>query len=199
MNKKVQINIKDFFDLIFGIFLLIIMSPIFIIISIAIIIDSRDGILFKQERIGKDGKKFKIYKFRTMVKNAEKLGDGLVIKDDTDNRVTKVGKFLRRTSLDELPQIFNIIRGEMSFVGPRPPVIYHPYDGYENYSKSAKKRFLMKPGITGLAQVEKRNSASWDERIEIDVKYVESFSMLLDLKIIFKTIRSLINKEEYTQ
>ncbi|MDU1414400.1 MAG: sugar transferase [Clostridium sp.] len=199
MNKKVQINIKDFFDLIFGIFLLIIMSPIFIIISIAIIIDSRDGILFKQERIGKDGKKFKIYKFRTMVKNAEKLGDGLIIKDDTDNRVTKVGKFLRRTSLDELPQIFNIIRGEMSFVGPRPPVIYHPYDGYENYSKSAKKRFLMKPGITGLAQVEKRNSASWDERIEIDVKYVESFSMLLDLKIIFKTIRSLINKEEYTQ
>lgn len=197
--RKIQLGIKKLFDLALSVCLLIVLSPIFVLISIAIKIDSTGEVFFKQERIGKDGKVFKIYKFRTMVKNAEKLGDGLVIKDDTDARITKTGGVLRKTSLDELPQIFNIIKGEMSFVGPRPPVTYHPYNGYESYDNNAKIRFVMRPGITGLAQVKRRNSASWDERIKIDVEYINNFSLLLDLKIILMTITALINKEEYTQ
>ena len=110
-----------------------------------------------------------------------------------------MGRFLRRTSLDELPQLLNILKGDMSIIGPRPPVTYHPYDGYENYPERAKKRFEMRPGITGLAQVEKRNSASWDERIEIDVRYVEQFSLLLDLKIFFRTFLAMKYTEEYTE
>lgn len=197
--RKIQLAIKKLFDLVLSVCLLIVLSPIFVLISIAIKIDSTGEVFFKQERIGKDGKVFKIYKFRTMVKNAEKLGDGLVIKDDTDARITKTGGVLRKTSLDELPQIFNIIKGEMSFVGPRPPVTYHPYNGYESYDNDEKIRFAMRPGITGLAQVKKRNSASWNERIKIDVEYINNFSLLLDLKIILMTITALINKEEYTQ
>lgn len=197
--RKLQLSIKRLFDLILSICLLIILLPFLVIISIAIKIDSAGEVLFKQERIGKDGKVFKIYKFRTMIQNAENIGDGLVIKDDSDSRITKTGRFLRQTSLDELPQIFNIIKGEMSFVGPRPPVTYHPYNGYESYDDISKTRFEMRPGITGLAQVEKRNSAPWDERIKIDVIYVKEFSLLLDLKIILRTVTSLVNKEEYTQ
>ena len=134
-----------------------------------------------------------------MVLNAEKLGDGLVVQSEDDPRITKVGKLLRKTSLDELPQLFNILLGQMSLIGPRPPVTYHPYNGYENYPERAKKRFQMRPGITGLAQVEKRNSATWDERIEIDIDYVENFSLLLDLKILFKTLSSMKYTEEYTE
>ena len=133
-----------------------------------------------------------------MVDKAEHFGDGLIIKDGNDCRITKVGKILRRMSLDELPQLFNVIKGDMSFIGPRPPVLYHPYDGYDNYSNFAKKRFEMRPGITGLAQVRMRNSATWDERIKVDVEYIDNFSLLLDIKILFLTIFSLFNKEEYT-
>ena len=134
-----------------------------------------------------------------MVQNAEKIGDGLVVQTEDDPRITKVGRLLRKTSLDELPQLLNIVKGEMSLIGPRPPVTYHPYNGYENYPEKAKLRFNMRPGITGLAQVEKRNSATWDERIEIDVKYVENFSLLLDIKIFFKTFSSMKYTEEYTE
>ncbi|MFR3756510.1 sugar transferase [Hungatella sp.] len=133
-----------------------------------------------------------------MVDKAEYFGDGLIIKDGNDCRITKVGKILRRMSLDELPQLFNVLKGDMSFIGPRPPVVYHPYDGYVNYSDFAKKRFEMRPGITGLAQVRMRNSATWDERIKVDVEYIDNFSLLLDIKILFLTIFSLFNKEEFT-
>ena len=122
----------------------------------------------------------------------------MIIKDGNDCRITKVGKILRRMSLDELPQLFNVLKGDMSFIGPRPPVVYHPYDGYVNYSDFAKKRFEMRPGITGLAQVRMRNSATWDERIKVDVEYIDNFSLLLDIKILFLTIFSLFNKEEFT-
>src|SRR5699024_1422348 len=121
------------------------------------------------KRLGENGKKFEIYKFRTMIENAEKMGTGIFTSDE-DPRITKVGHFLRKTSLDELPQIINIIKGEMSFVGPRPPVPYHPYK-YDDYNEIQKKRFTVKPGVTGMAQVYGRNTLSWDERIEHDVKY----------------------------
>ena len=138
--------------------------------------------------MGKDGNVFKIIKFRTMVVNAENIGDGLRVSSENDIRITWVGKILRATSLDELPQLWNVIVGEMSLVGPRPPVTYYPYPGYDNYPEWAKRRFSMRPGITGLAQVTVRNSVSWNERTVVDNEYIDKFNIWLDMKIIFKTI-----------
>ena len=197
--RQVQLVCKCIFDFVAGVLGLIVLSPVLLVVSCAIEINDPGRVFFKQKRIGKDGKTFEILKFRTMVQNAEKIGDGLVVQTEDDPRITKVGRLLRKTSLDELPQLLNIVKGEMSLIGPRPPVTYHPYNGYENYPEKAKLRFNMRPGITGLAQVEKRNSATWDERIEIDVKYVENFSLLLDIKIFFKTFSSMKYTEEYTE
>lgn len=131
--RNINLTIKRLIDF-FGSFIgVIIISPILIIIALLIKFTSKGPVFFKQERLGKDGKTFKILKFRTMVVNAEKIGDGLTVKSENDNRITKIGKFLRATSLDELPQLFNVILGQMSLVGPRPPVTYYPYDGYKNY------------------------------------------------------------------
>lgn len=178
--------IKRILDFIISLIALIILLPVFLIIGIAIKLDSKGPIFFKQERLGKDGEVFLIYKFRTMVDNAEKVGSG-IYTSKTDPRITKIGAFLRRTSLDELPQLINILKGEMSIVGPRPPVPYHPHK-YENYPEKQKQRFTVLPGITGYAQVNGRNNLTWDERIEYDIEYVENYSLLLDLKIILKTI-----------
>ncbi|TXL66765.1 sugar transferase [Cerasibacillus terrae] len=185
-------RIIDFFGSLIGI---IIISPLLLLIAISIKLTSKGPVFFKQERLGKGGKTFKIIKFRTMVVNAEKIGDGLTVKSNNDDRITKVGKFLRSTSLDELPQLFNVISGQMSLVGPRPPVTYFPYKGYGEYPEWAKKRFTMHPGITGLAQVTVRNSVSWDERIVVDNKYIDHFSVYLDCKILFKTILKLFKSE----
>lgn len=185
-------RIIDFFGSLIGI---IIISPLLLLIAISIKLTSKGPVFFKQERLGKGGKTFKIIKFRTMIVNAEKIGDGLTVKSNNDDRITKVGKFLRSTSLDELPQLFNVISGQMSLVGPRPPVTYFPYKGYEEYPEWAKKRFTMHPGITGLAQVTVRNSVSWDERIVVDNKYIDHFSVYLDCKILFKTILKLFKSE----
>lgn len=182
----------DFFGSLIG---SIIISPILIIIALLIKLTSKGPVFFKQERLGKDGKTFKILKFRTMVVDAEKIGDGLSVKSENDNRITKVGKILRATSLDELPQLFNVIIGQMSLVGPRPPVTYFPYDGYDNYPEWAKKRFTMKPGVTGLTQVTVRNSVSWDERIEVDNKYIEAFNVGFDIKILFRTIGRIFKSQ----
>ncbi|MBR4711009.1 MAG: sugar transferase [Clostridia bacterium] len=196
--RQLQLVCKHVFDFVVCLIVLILISPLFLILCIAIRVSDHGPAFFKQKRIGKNGKVFEIYKFRTMVVNAEKIGDGLVVQTEDDPRITRVGRLLRKTSLDEVPQLLNIIKGEMSIIGPRPPVTYHPYDGYENYPEWAKKRFEMRPGITGLAQVEKRNSASWDERMEIDVRYVEKFSLALDAKIFFRTFVSMKYTEEYT-
>lgn len=195
--RKFQLLLKYIFDFVVCTFFSILLIPVWILISIAICIDSKGSPFFLQERLGKKGKVFKIIKFRTMVCNAEKMGDGLIVKDENDSRITKVGSFLRKTSLDELPQLFNVIKGDMSIVGPRPPVTYHPYNGYDSYSEFAKKRFEMRPGITGLAQVKKRNSATWDERIVIDVEYVEKFNIVLDIWILINTVSSMKYEEEF--
>ncbi len=130
-----------------------------------------------------------------MIVNAENIGDGISLKSASDSRITKVGRILRKYSLDEIPQLLNVLIGNMSLVGPRPPVTYTPYEGYENYPKCAKRRFDFKPGITGLAQVTVRNSVSWDERILIDLDYIESFNVLLDIKILLLTIVKAIKSE----
>ncbi|MDY3007083.1 sugar transferase [Anaerococcus sp. AGMB00486] len=185
MYRKYFKRLIDFLLSLIGI---IIICPILIILAILIKLNSKGPILFKQKRLGEGGEAFFIYKFRTMVVNAENIGDGLKVKSESDSRITKVGKVLRKLSLDELPQLFNVIVGNMSLVGPRPPVTYHPYDGYENYPGWAKKRFEVKPGITGYAQVKVRNNASWDERIKYDNKYVNNVTLVNDLKILIETI-----------
>lgn len=175
-----------------------ILWPLFLLIAVSIKMTSPGPIFFLQKRIGKDGKTFSIYKFRTMIENAENIGNGLIVKEESDPRITSVGHILRKTSLDELPQLINILNGTMSLIGPRPPVTYHPYNGYENYPEWGKKRFSVRPGITGLSQVKLRNSATWEERMELDNIYVEKLNFILDIKIFFATFFSMLNVEEYT-
>ncbi len=129
-----------------------------------------------------------------MVVNAEHIGDGLKVKENDDPRITKAGKILRKTSLDELPQLFNILKGDMSIIGPRPPVTYHPYNVGE-YDEIKKHRFDVRPGLSGLAQVKVRNSATWDERIEYDLSYIKNITLRNDLKILLKTIIGVIKRD----
>lgn len=192
--KWFQKIIKRTIDLIGSLVGIILASPLLIILSIAIKLDTNGPVLFKQERLGKDGRIFKILKFRTMVVNAEQMGLGIKTYDE-DPRITKVGAFLRKTSLDELPQLFNVFIGNMSIVGPRPPVPYHPRK-YEEYNDKQVKRFYVKPGITGHAQVSGRNNLTWDERFVYDVEYVENYSVAFDVKIIIQTIIKVFKRED---
>lgn len=193
--RRVNLCLKRLFDFFGSLCGLIILSPVFLIIAVLIKRDSEGPVFFTQERLGRNGKSFRIIKFRTMVVNAEHIGEGLRISTENDPRITKVGRVLRATSLDELPQLINVIKGDMSLVGPRPPATYHPYDGYENYPEWAKKRFEMRPGMTGLAQVTVRNSATWDERIKIDLVYVERFDVWTDLSILFRTVQRVFSRK----
>lgn len=186
---------KRFLDVVLSGIALIVLSPLLLIIIFLICIDSKGSPFFLQERLGYKGNIFKIYKFRTMVVGAENIGDGLSIRSKSDSRITKIGSLLRKTSLDELPQLINVFRGDMSLVGPRPPVVYYPYDGYDNYPSDFKKRFDVLPGITGLAQVEIRNSGTWDDRIYIDLRYVDTVSFMEDIKILFMTVFKVLKKE----
>ncbi len=192
--RTFNLFIKRLIDLLGSLIGMVIVFPIFIIIALSVKLTSKGPIFFKQERLGKNGRVFKIIKFRTMVVNAEKMGDGLKVENESDNRITKVGKFLRATSLDELPQLWNVLVGDMSLVGPRPPVPYHPYK-YEEYNDFQRKRFEMRPGITGLTQVTVRNSVNWDERIRIDVEYIERFNLWLDIMILAKTLMKVFLHE----
>ena len=193
--RKMNLAIKNCVDFIGSIIGLIILSPFLIITAILIKVMSQGRVFFLQDRLGKNGKTFRIIKFRTMVEGAEEKGDGLFVYGTDDNRITPIGKFLRKTSLDEIPQLINVMKGDMSIVGPRPPVTYFPYEGYEGYPDWAKKRFQMRPGITGLAQVKTRTTAPWDERIVIDNEYIEQFNILLDIKIILKTFAAVLSSK----
>jgi lipopolysaccharide/colanic/teichoic acid biosynthesis glycosyltransferase len=193
--KEFNLFLKRLIDFLGSLIGIVIISPLLLIIALYIKLTSKGPVFFRQERLGKNGEVFKIFKFRTMVVNAENIGDGLTVKSESDNRITKVGRILRKTSLDELPQLINVIRGEMSLVGPRPPVTYFPYNGYEDYPDWAKKRFLMHPGMTGLAQVTVRNSVTWDERIVVDNKYIDHFNVWLDIKILFATFMKIFKSE----
>ncbi|AKG03771.1 sugar transferase [Salimicrobium jeotgali] len=194
MAAKINLLLKRAIDLFGSLLGAIVLSPFIGLVAIMIKLGSKGPVFFRQNRLGKNGKTFELLKFRTMVTNAENIGDGIFVREETDQRITKVGKLLRSTSLDELPQLLNVIKGEMSLVGPRPPVPYHPYK-YENYSQEQIKRFLMKPGITGLAQIRVRNSAPWEKRITIDVEYIESFNVCLDIKILVITVLKLFRKD----
>lgn len=191
--RTLNLTVKRLLDILFSAAGLLIVSPFLLIIAILVKTTSEGPVFFLQERLGKNGRVFKIIKFRTMVVNAEKIGSGIKVSGKNDSRITKVGKFLRATSMDELPQLINVVIGDMSLVGPRPPVTYHPYNGYENYPEWAKPRFTMRPGMTGLVQISTRSKASWDERMKIDLEYIEKFSVLFDIKILFGTVKTVLD------
>ena len=180
---------------------IILLSPLLIIVALAIKIeDPKGSIFFSQQRCGKDNKLFPMYKFRSMVSNAEELleelmehneMDGPVFKIKEDPRITRVGKFIRKTSIDELPQLFNILRGDMSIVGPRPAI---PHEVAE-YSDYHKQRLLVKPGLTCIWQVSGRNSIGFDEWMEMDFEYIEKRNLWMDIKLIFKTVGVLFGDE----
>ena len=177
--------VKRFLDVTASFLGLVLLSPLLLAVSILIKIDSRGPVIFRQKRIGRNGKVFEIYKFRSMCVGAEKTGS-VVYSGKGDARVTRIGKILRATSIDELPQLLNILKGEMSFVGPRPPLTYHPWK-YEEYTDLQKRMFEVRPGITGWAQVNGRKDVEWHKRIELNVWYVDHMSLLLDIKIMFMT------------
>jgi lipopolysaccharide/colanic/teichoic acid biosynthesis glycosyltransferase len=181
--------LKRIFDLVVAVALLAVLWPFLLVIAALVKLDSRGPVLFAQDRIGKNGKVFRMYKFRTMVVNAEHTGTGL-FSYPGDPRVTRVGKLLRSASLDELPQLFNVVAGAMAIVGPRPAVTYELGD-YAALPEEMKIRFRVKPGITGLAQVSGRNRLDWQQKIALDNVYVERFARLgvwEDVVIALRTI-----------
>jgi exopolysaccharide biosynthesis polyprenyl glycosylphosphotransferase len=190
--------IKEMVDRIGATLLLLAFSPLLIAISLAVAVDSRGSVFYTQRRVGKDGREFTIIKFRTMVRDAHALradlvganeGAGLLFKMRRDPRVTRVGSVLRRWSIDELPQLFNVVAGSMSLVGPRPPLP----DESAKYDSDVRRRLLVKPGVTGLWQVSGRSDLSWDEAVRLDLRYVEDWSLALDAVILWKTLRAVFS------
>lgn len=185
-------NIKRLIDVILSVLAIVVLSWLYLIIAILIKCTSKGPVLFKQDRIGKDGKVFQIYKFRSMKVGAEKSG---VYSDNKDPRVTGVGRFIRATSIDELPQLFNILKGDMALIGPRPPLTYHPWK-WEEYSGFQKRMFEVRPGITGWAQTHGRKDVEWNRRIELNVWYVDHVSFGLDFKIFWLTIFKILSNAD---
>lgn len=200
-KKKLYMVVKRIIDVALSTMGLIVLLPVFAVIALAIKIESKGPVFFKHMRIGKNGKVMEMYKFRSMVINAEELmknftpeqmkeyNENYKLKDDP--RITKVGKFLRRTSLDELPQLINIIKGDLSIIGPRPVV----KDELEKYGLNSQKFLSVTPGLTGYWAANGRSCKSYDERIEMELYYVENMSFKLDIKIFFKTILSVLKRE----
>ena len=200
-SKINYISVKRIIDVIISTIGLIVLSPIFLILAIIIKLDSKGPVFFAHTRYGKDGKKFKMYKFRTMYENAQDMINDFTpeqmkewkenFKLQDDPRITKVGKFLRKTSLDELPQIVNIIKGDLSIIGPRPVI----EEELEKYGDNKDKFLSVTPGLTGYWQANGRSSITYEQRMEMELYYIDNISPKLDVKIFFKTIESVIKKE----
>ena len=185
---------KRFCDIVVSLVALIVLSPLMLVTAIAIKLDSKGPALFKQTRLGKDAKEFQIYKFRSMCENAEQMGTGQY-SFAGDMRVTRVGKIIRATSIDELPQLINVLKGEMSLIGFRPPLTYHPWP-LEEYTDEQLRMFEARPGITGWAQVHGRKDVEWHERIRLNIYYIDHMSLWIDIKILFLTfINVFMNKD----
>lgn len=196
MFFRINLILKRLIDILLSILFIVILSPLFLIISLSIKIDSNGPIFFKQKRLTIDGRIFKIYKFRTMYVNSEFSGTGLYTFIN-DRRITHIGKFLRVTSLDELPQLINILIGEMSFVGPRPPVL-NELGPYKSLKDLYKKRFNMKAGLTGFAQIKKRNEASWIEKNKYDLEYIyffKKYGIFFDFYVLIFTLFTVLKKK----
>ena len=185
--------IKRILDVIVSVVAVVITAIPMAVIAVLIKLESDGPVLFKQERLGLHGKVFTIYKFRTMCVGAEKTGTG-VYSGKGDPRVTKLGRILRATSLDEIPQFFNILKGDMSCIGPRPPLTYHPWT-VEQYTAEQFRMFEVRPGVTGWAQVNGRKAVEWNNRIQMNVWYVDNVSLMLDLKILVMTVFKVLTNE----
>jgi lipopolysaccharide/colanic/teichoic acid biosynthesis glycosyltransferase len=201
-QKRLQLILKRIFDILVSFVGLVILSPLFIVLAIVIVSDSKGSVFFKQTRVGRNGVPFKIYKFRTMIEDAEAKGMQLTVGDDS--RITNVGTFLRKTKIDELPQLINVFKGEMSFVGPRPEVPKY----VELYTEDQRQVLMVRPGITDLASIEYRNESEllatadnpekvyieevMPRKIELNKKYIENISLCGDIRVIFKTLASLV-------
>ncbi|WP_296878382.1 sugar transferase [Thomasclavelia sp.] len=188
------VKIKCIISRLIGILGLLILWPLFLLISILVKLDSKGPVFFKQERLGYKGKSFNMYKFRSMCVGAENMGSG-VYSDNQDPRVTKVGRILRATSLDELPQLINLANGTMHLISCRPPLIYHPWP-LEEYSDEQLHMFDLRPGITGWAQINGRKDVEWNKRIELNCWYVDHLSFFLDIKIFFITIFKVLKNAD---
>lgn len=185
---------KRFFDIVLSALALVVLSPVLLLTWIAIKLDSPGPAVFRQQRLGLHGKEFTFLKFRSMTVNAEHTGSG-VYSEAGDPRVTRVGKIIRATSLDELPQLWNILRGDMSIVGPRPPLTYHPWPIGE-YTPEQLHMFDVRPGLTGWAQVHGRKAVEWHKRIEMNVWYTRNYSLWLDIKILFMTVFKVLSNAD---
>jgi lipopolysaccharide/colanic/teichoic acid biosynthesis glycosyltransferase len=179
--------VRRAFDIVVAGGALLVASPVLLAAMLAIRVESRGGAIYRQRRVGKDGRPFDVLKLRTMVTGAEHMGAGLAVSEG-DTRITRIGRLLRRTSLDELPNLVNVLRGEMAIVGPRPTVPVQ----VDRYTDRQRGRLAVKPGITGWAQVNGRTELPWDERIELDLWYIEHRSWRLDLQIIWRTARMVL-------
>ena len=193
----INLYLKRVFDIVSSAIVSIILIPLWVVVAIAIKCDSKGPVFFKQRRRTKNGRVFNMLKFRSMVVNAEQMGAGL-FNYKNDPRVTKVGRFLRNSSIDELPQLFNILKGDMSVIGPRPCVTYE-LGNYETLNKKYAKRFTVKAGLTGLAQVKGRNDISWDDKVTYDNQYVdlfEKYGFIIDIKLLFDSVIKVFKKED---
>jgi exopolysaccharide biosynthesis polyprenyl glycosylphosphotransferase len=199
-NNSIYFSLKRFIDIVFSLFALIIFSPLLILIAEAIKLDSEGPVFFEQERVGLNGKHFKMYKFRSMCADAEEKLEGLreknemsgpMFKMSKDPRITRVGAFLRKTSLDEIPQLFNIIKGDMSLVGPRPNL---PRE-VEKFTEEQKRKLIAKPGLTCYWQIMGRNSIDFEDWMKLDIKYVEERNTWVDIKLIFMTVSVLFGDD----
>jgi lipopolysaccharide/colanic/teichoic acid biosynthesis glycosyltransferase len=182
--------VRRAFDVVVAGTALLVASPVLALAIVAVRLESRGGAFYRQRRVGKDGRPFDVLKLRTMVTGAEHMGAGLAVSEG-DTRITRVGRLLRRTSLDELPNLVNVLRGEMAIVGPRPTVPVQ----VDRYTERQRGRLAVKPGITGWAQVNGRTELPWDERIELDLWYIEHRSWRLDLRILWLTVRMVFGGE----
>jgi len=199
-NNSIYFSLKRFIDIVFSLFALIIFSPLLILIAEAIKLDSEGPVFFEQERVGLNGKHFKMYKFRSMCVDAEEKLEGLreknemsgpMFKMSKDPRITRVGAFLRKTSLDEIPQLFNIIKGDMSLVGPRPNL---PRE-VEKFTEEQKRKLIAKPGLTCYWQIMGRSNIDFEDWMKLDIKYVEERNTWVDIKLIFMTLSVLFGDD----
>lgn len=201
-EKKIYIFLKRTLDILGALIGIVLLLPLFFIITVLIKLEDRKGpVYFKQTRVGQNEKKFTMYKFRSMVSNAEELLENLLDQNETtgamfkmknDPRITRVGRFIRKTSIDELPQLINVLKGDMSLVGPRPPLLRE----VKEYSEYHKKRLLVKPGCTGLWQISGRSNVGFEEMVELDLKYIKKNNIFFDIYIIFKTIKIMFGSTD---
>ena len=189
--RKVQLAIKRIVDIVGALLGIVVLLPVLVLIGVAVRLGSEGSTIFKLRVAGRDGQPFDQWKFRTMIKDARQRGHPYETRND-DPRITYIGRLLRRWSLDELPQLWNVVRGEMSLAGPRPTFV----EVARQYSPKEARRLMMRPGLTGWAQVHGRNRLAWPKRVELDVEYIDRYSLWLDFLVFVRTLPALLRKED---